>query len=181
MNHPEPTFELNEASFLRLFVKHEPSLRAYARSIVPDWHLVDEAMQESSVVMWQKRDQLQDESGFAPWAKVILRFKCLKQIEKLRLERPLLSDSMISTLSSRSEEKTAVVEAERLNAFQKCFSQLSVEHQKLLLAPHTQQLSVKTIAEKKNRTVNSLYKAMGRIRKKLTSCIRQRLVAGSAI
>ena len=180
MSHSEPKFKLNDSSFLRLFVKHEPSLRAYARSIVPDWHLVDEAMQESSVVMWQKRDQLQDESGFAPWAKVILRFKCLKQIEKLRFERPLLSDSMIATLSSRSEEKTAVVEAERASAFQKCFSQLSPEHQKLLLAPHTQQLSVKTIAEKKNRTVNSLYKAMGRIRKKLTSCIRQRLVAGGA-
>ena len=39
-------FELNEANFFRLYVKHEPTLRAYARSIVPDWNLVDEAMQE---------------------------------------------------------------------------------------------------------------------------------------
>ena len=57
-------FELNEANFFRLYVKHEPTLRAYARSIVPDWNLVDEAMQEASVVMWQKRNQLNDEEGF---------------------------------------------------------------------------------------------------------------------
>ena len=180
MSKTEQIFQLNETSFLRLFVRHEPSLRAYARSIWPDWHLVDEAMQESGVVMWQKRDQLQDESGFAPWAKVILRFKCLKQIEKLRLERPLLSEAMIATLSSRNEDKGATREAERSNAFQECFAELSSDHQKLLLAPHTQHLSVKKIAEQKNRTVNSLYKAMGRIRQKLTNCIRQRLIAGGA-
>ena len=173
-------FDLNEANFFRLYVKHEPSLRAYARSIVPDWNLVDEAMQEASVVMWQKRNQLNDEEGFAPWAKVILRFKCLRQIEKLRLERPILSDSMIATLTARNEELGREINTEKTLAFQKCFGELDPEHQNLLLAPHTTNLSVTSIAAQRNRTVNSLYKSMGRLRKKLTSCIRQRLLAGAA-
>ncbi len=176
MNETQTSFELTEAKFLRLFVKHEPTLRVYARSIVPDWSLVDEAMQEASVVMWQKRQQLREEDGFAPWAKVILRFKCLRQIEKLRLERPILSDAMIATLASRSEEKGQEIDVEKAEAFQECFAQLSAEHQQLLLAPHTQDLSVTRIAAAKNRTVNSLYKAMGRLRKKLSSCIRHRLL-----
>ena len=125
MNETQTSFELTEAKFLRLFVKHEPTLRVYARSIVPDWSLVDEAIQEASVVMWQKRKQLREEDGFAPWAKVILRFKCLRQIEKLRLERPILSDAMIATLASRREEKGQEIDVEKAEAFQECFAQLS--------------------------------------------------------
>ena len=40
-----------ESDFLRLFVKHEQALRAFARVMLPTWESVDEVMQESSVVM----------------------------------------------------------------------------------------------------------------------------------
>ena len=66
-------------------------MRGYARSLVPDWDLVDEALQEASVTMWQKRGQLQSPDGFVPWARVILRFKCLQQLEKLRTRLVALS------------------------------------------------------------------------------------------
>ena len=46
-----------------MLVYHEPVLRAYARAIVPDWELVDEAIQEASITMWQKREQLQERDG----------------------------------------------------------------------------------------------------------------------
>ena len=85
MDNEQPQFELTESAFLTLLVKHEPSLRVYARSLVPDWDLVDEALQEASVTMWQKREQLESLDGFVPWARVILRFKCLRQVEKLRV------------------------------------------------------------------------------------------------
>ncbi|MGB1925764.1 MAG: sigma-70 family RNA polymerase sigma factor [Rubripirellula sp.] len=179
MDTAESAFELNEENFLRLLVNHESALRAYARSIVPDWTLVDEAIQEASVVMWQKKEQLREESGFAPWAKVILRFKCLRQIEKLRLERPILSDAMIATLASRHEASGAEIDQEKTMAFKRCFQELSADHQRLLLAPHTPNISLAKIAEEKKRTANALYKAMGRLRKKLASCIRQRLISGS--
>lgn len=177
MNTQSSEFELSEEVFLRLLVKHESVLRAYARSIVPDWNLVDEAIQEASVVMWQKREQLREESGFAPWAKVILRFKCLRQIEKLRLERPILSDAMIATLTNRHDVSATGIDRDKTTAFKKCFRELSSDHQKLLLAPHTPNISLASIAAEKKRTANALYKAMGRLRKKLSSCIRKRLIS----
>ena len=66
-----------ETEFMRLFVQHEAVLRGYARSLLPDWNSVDDALQEASVTMWQKLGQLDSEQGFLPWAKVILRYKCL--------------------------------------------------------------------------------------------------------
>jgi len=101
MHDQDSKFGLTEPRFLALLVKYEPALRAYARCLVPDWDLVDEALQEDSVTMWRKRDQLMDAAGFVPWAKVILRFKCLSQLEKLRARRPLLSDEILEILADR--------------------------------------------------------------------------------
>ena len=77
MNDETSQFELTESAFLSLFVKHEPALRAYACGLVPDWDLVDEALQEASVTIWQKRGQLESADGFEPWARLILRYKYL--------------------------------------------------------------------------------------------------------
>mgnify|MGYP001801209965 CR=1 FL=1 len=57
-----------EETSLRGFVEHEDILRAYARSLLPLWEAVGEVMQEASVVMWRKLDQLRNESEFLPWA-----------------------------------------------------------------------------------------------------------------
>ena len=48
MENGQKPFEMTEErDFLSLLVKHELALRAYARVLVPDWDLVDEALQES--------------------------------------------------------------------------------------------------------------------------------------
>ena len=177
MENQEPKFELSESDFLTLLVKHEPAFRGYARSFVPDWDLVDEALQETSVTMWQKRDQLQNVDGFAPWGKVILRFKCLRQLEKLRSRRPLLSDQMLETLAERSERSNAEDSTSRERALHVCLNRFSSEHRELLIAPHRSDHSVVEIAKCQNRSPNSLYKLLGRLRDRLANCIRARIAS----
>ncbi len=176
MNNEETPFELTEPGFLTLFVRHELALRIYARTILPDWDLVDEALQEASVTMWQKRGQLEDAGGFLPWAKVILRFKCLRQLELLRARRPLLTEAMLNTLADR-EESRQQTSREREVAFQTCLDLFPEEHRELLLAPHRSTCSVVELARQRSRTANSLYKLLGRLREQLAGCIRGRTAA----
>ena len=168
-------FELTESAFLSLFVKHEPAFRAYARVLVPDWDLVDEALQEASVTMWQKRGQLESADGFVPWARVILRFKCLRQVEKLRSQRPLLSDEMLATLAERFQNCSTEDTAARSKAIQLCLNQFPAEHRELLLAPHRADISLVELAERRKKSPNALYKLLARLREQLTECIRLRL------
>ena len=177
MDDEIPRFELSEPAFLSLLVKHEPALRAYARSLLPDWDLVDEALQEASVTMWQKRGQLKDREGFVPWAQVILRFKCLRQVENLRSRLPLLSDTLLQTLSDRRESQSASAAKAWGQALHQCLNQFSAEHRELLLAPHCSTYSVVDLAERRNKTVNSLYKMLGRLRAQLAECVRLRISA----
>lgn len=177
MNDSKPQLDLSETEFLALLVKHEPGLRAFARVLVPDWDLVDESLQEASVTMWQKRGQLRSADGFVPWAKVILRFKCLKQLEKLRQRRPLLSDEILETLDERDASRSAIDVTQRGKALHACLNQFSPEHRELLLAPHRSTGSVVEIAQRQQKSPNALYKLLGRLREQLVDCIRQRLAA----
>lgn len=175
MADENPQFELEENDFLALLVKSEPALRGYARSLVPDWDMVDEALQEASVTMWQKRGQLQSADGFVPWAHVIVRYKCLQQLEKLRTRRPLLSDELIEQLAQRAESRSLESAIDRERALRTCLSQFSAEHRELLLAPHSSACSVVELAHRRNKTANALYKLLGRLREQLRECIDHRL------
>jgi len=177
MDDQERQFELTEPDFLALLVKFEPALRAYARGLVPDWDLVDEALQEASVTMWQKRSQLESADGFVPWARVILRFKCLRQLEKLRSRRPLLSDEVLEKVAERSERRPVQELHGCGQALHACLDQFSAEHRELLLAPHSSTYTVVEIAERRKKSPNALYKLLGRLREQLANCVRLRMAA----
>ncbi len=53
----EPNNRLTEGEFLKLFLKHEQVLRAYARAILPDWSSVEDALQEASVTAVEDLDE----------------------------------------------------------------------------------------------------------------------------
>ncbi|MGB7325871.1 MAG: sigma-70 family RNA polymerase sigma factor [Rubripirellula sp.] len=168
----DPSRAISEGEFMRLFLKHEPALRAFARSILPNWNAVDDAIQEASVTMWEKLGQLRDEEGFLPWAKVILRFKCLSAVSGLRRNGHLLSDEVLKQIADEAESIEAGEIREALNS---CLTQFSDSHQQLLLAPYSGGSQIQQLAETSGKSVNAFYKLLGRLRLKLADCVRGRL------
>ena len=90
---------IDEANFMMLFLKHENALRAFARSLLPDWSSVDDVLQEASVVMWKKLDQVENEDGFLPWGKVIVRFKCLNYLQKKKSEKFIFNEDVLKLIA----------------------------------------------------------------------------------
>ncbi|GAB5515081.1 MAG: sigma-70 family RNA polymerase sigma factor [Rhodopirellula baltica] len=170
-----PQRALTESDFMRLFVKHETALRAFARSILPNWNAVDDAIQEASVTMWQKFSQLDGEDGFLPWAKVILRFKCLNAVTGLRRDSRLLSDEVLKQIADEAEAIEAERIAEIRSALQYCMSEFTRPHQELLMAPYQGNVQITKLADDCGKTVNAFYKLLGRLRVKLSACVQQRL------
>lgn len=174
-NQDAPDKRLNEGDFMRLLMRNEPALRAFARSLLPDWHTVDEVIQEASVTLWQKFGQLREEAGFLPWAKVIVRFKCLSAVSKLRRDRHVFSDGVLELLA----EEAAAIDAEQHEAAQcalrECLASFSKPHQELLLAPYSGEGRVKTLAVESGKSANALYKLLGRLREKLSDCVHSNL------
>lgn len=165
----------SEGDFMRLLMQHEPALRAFARTLLPEWGLVDEVIQEASVTLWQKFDQLRSMEGFLPWAKVTVRFKCLSVIGALRRDRHVFSEGVIKMLADEAESIDAGTQASAMKALRGCLAKFSDSHQELLLAPYASDGGVKMLASQVGKSPNALYKLLGRLREKLAVCIHSNL------
>lgn len=161
--------------FIRLLLRHEPALRAYSRSMLPNWQLVDEVIQEASVTLWEKFDQLQEEAGFLPWAKVVVRFKCLSAIDRLRRDRHVFSEGVLEMLADEAETFDVNERVKSIGALRVCLGNFSQAHQELLLAPYAGEGRVLLLARQVGKSANSFYKLLGRLREKLAECILTRL------
>ena len=174
-NPQTPKNHLDEGDFMRLLMRNEPALRAFARSLLPDWNSVDEVIQEASITLWEKLDQLRDKEGFLPWAKVIVRFKCLSAISAMRRDRHVFSEGVLELLADEASAIEAKEQKAHHRALRSCLNKFSKPHQELLLAPYAGDGRVKVIAEESGKSPNALYKLLGRLREKLSDCVHQNL------
>src|SRR5262245_34735681 len=76
-----------DARFLRLFAQHQRQIYAYILALVRDWTDADEAMQETSVALWEMFDQYEEGSRFASWACRIAYYRVLRLRQQRRRDR----------------------------------------------------------------------------------------------
>lgn len=156
---------------MRLFLQNENSLRAYARSILPNWESVDDVLQEASMVMWQKLDQLENEEGFLPWGKVIVRFKSLNYLQKQMSDRLVFSEKVVDLIADDAEKIRDTEHLWRRQALDICLQKLNDAQRELLLTSSLHHGAITELAARESVSVNSLYKKLGRLREKLFNCI----------
>ena len=166
-----------EPEFMRLFMAHEPELRSFLRTLLPTWEAVDDVLQEASVVMWKKLDQLEDVDGFLPWAKVIARFEALRARRTVARDRLVLSEETVALLAEEALDLSSDLLRGERRALETCLQKLSEEHRELVLLPYRDHGAVTQIAEQTKRSVNSLYKLLGRLREKLRLCVEGELAS----
>jgi len=160
---------------MRLFVRNERDLRVFARTMLPNWTAVDDVLQEASVVMWKKLNQLEKEEDFFTWARVIVRYEALRARRNAARDRLVLSEETLDLLANQAEQiPTDDLERER-KALKGCLQKLSAEQRSLVFAASMRDGGVKELAEATNRTANSLYKLVGRLRNGLRECVQREL------
>ena len=160
---------------MRLFVRHERDLRVFARTMLPNWPAVDDVLQEASVVMWKKLHQLEKEDDFFTWARVIVRYEALRARRNAARDRLVLSEETLELLADEAMPTVGdELERER-EALKGCLKKLGEDQRKLVFAAAMRDGGVKELAEATNRTANSLYKLIGRIRATLRECVQREL------
>lgn len=166
---------LTEADFMRLLLQHENALRAFARSLLPGWDAVDDVIQDASVIMWQKLSQLDDEDGFLPWGKVIIRFHCYRYLEKKKRKGSSFSKELVAILADEAEQISEAEHSKRRQALESCLRKLSDPERELVLAPYLHYGRITELAELGGTSANALYKKLGRLRDRLRNCVKERL------
>ncbi|MEO0414187.1 MAG: sigma-70 family RNA polymerase sigma factor [Verrucomicrobiota bacterium] len=165
----------SEEVLVSLLTKHDGALRAYARSVLPRWDLVDEVMQEASITIWQKRDQLMTTDGFLPWSRVIIRYKCLEALAELRRSQKVFSDGVIEQLMIEAESLDEDRSQAQRKCVRLCLDEFSAPHRELILAPFVSHGRIQELASEQGKSANALYKLLRRLRDKLGDCVKKRL------
>jgi RNA polymerase sigma-70 factor (ECF subfamily) len=89
-----PKVDLEEIPFRRLFEKHYDGLLKFALSYLHDKYLAENIVQESFIALWEKRNELAENSNIKAFLVVIVKNRCINQLEtsrnRLRIENKLL-------------------------------------------------------------------------------------------
>lgn len=178
----EPENSQIGSRLLQLFARHNRELRAYSRLILPSVDPIDDVMQEASIAIWEKQDQLRCEEEFLPWAKTIVRNVSFRHRRKLITDRHVFDDELLSRILNEEEaeqngEGGAGDGSKAYGALIACLDKLSDDRRQLILAPYGKPGAVKELAEQSSRSPNSLYKLLQRLRSKLVRCVETGLKA----
>jgi len=162
-------------AFARLFAQHDRWLFAYLVSLLGNAAHAEEVFQEVCVVLWREYETFQLGTDFVKWVSVIAHNQVHRFRRQQRRLGPQLSDMAVDMLAQDAVERVDLLESRR-DALRRCLEKLPAKDRQLVRSCYSDsRTTFKTAAEDLGRPVNTVYKALNRIRKALYECIERTL------
>lgn len=163
------------AEYVGLIGSHQASLRAFIISLMPGVDGVSDVLQETNLVLWEKRAKYQAGTNFGAWAFTIARLEVKSHRKRMRRAGlVLLDDALAESLAEQLQQRHAdqAEESEqRLGALENCLSRLSDDQRELVEHRYYSESNLADFAERCGRPVESLRVSLVRIRAALRKCI----------
>jgi RNA polymerase sigma-70 factor (ECF subfamily) len=168
--------ENREDEFLRLFARAQRRIHAYILALVFDANSAADLLQEVNIVLWRKFDQYKSGTNFFAWAREIARLSVLRHRQTTSARIVTLDPQVLDEIADRFAEATPLGDDDRrTEALSACLQKLAEADRELILARYRPGASVKAIAERTERTVNSVSQSLSRIRRILAECVHRTL------
>ena len=166
--------EADRERFVRLLMRHDRTIRAFLRGLLPTASDVDEVMQEVSVVAWRKFDELDDPENFRRWACVIARYEVLMYRRTKARDRLVLGEELDRLMADEGIEELSLRERQ-LEALEGCLGRLPEDRRRLVLRVYAAESPLKTIARQVGKTPEAIYQVLSRTRRELLRCVERTL------
>jgi RNA polymerase sigma-70 factor (ECF subfamily) len=150
------TTKVNE--FLRLIMANQKPIYALILGMIPNRDDAEDIFQETVLVMWSKFESFERETNFTAWGMKIAKYKAFQSLQDK-------SDNFVKNIERR------------MQALRKCVRKLSKRDYDLIQMRYERELTIKAIAKRLGRSVQSIYKRMARINDSLIRCVRRTLAA----
>jgi RNA polymerase sigma-70 factor (ECF subfamily) len=164
-------------AFARLFAKHDRWLFSYLVTLLANPAHAEEVFQEVCVIVWRMYDQFELGTDFVKWVSVIAHNQVRKFRREARRTGFQLSEITCERLAADAARGADLFEFRR-DALRNCLGKLAAGDRQLVQRCYSESTaSFKAIAEEVGRPVNTVYKALNRIRRSLQQCIDRSLAA----
>jgi RNA polymerase sigma-70 factor (ECF subfamily) len=167
-------------TFVQELTKHQSRLRGFIRCLLLRSEHVEDVLQETNLLLWNKADQFQPGTSFWAWASEVARYQVLTHWKKQGRDRHLFDDALVNQLAQEAQALVGLSEARRA-ALERCLEKLPAPQRLLLDRRYGLHEPIDTIAKSLDRPAGSLRQTLYRIREALLRCIENQLhLEGSA-
>ncbi len=164
MSDPAPSAVENVQ---RLFLENQAGLYGYVLSIVRDFSLAQDVVQDTFLIVTRKASQFDPKTNFVAWAYTIARYEALAAMR--RLARPALAEETLQVLFAQQEPGVSEHAIEVLRA---CMERLTPNVRRMINLRYEQALKPAEIARLLGWSSNAVSVAICRARLELRKCIQ---------
>ena len=165
--------------FLRVFLASEREILRYVMVLVPSVSDAEEIVQQTAVVLWEKFDQYDRSLPFTPWACRFALNVTRQWMDRRRRWQRLLTGDVAADLVHRQQRLSPEFD-DRLEQLKVCLQKLSADQRDLVEGYYFRQLTVESLGQRTQKSVDAVYKALQRIRQQLGDCILRTISEGRA-
>lgn len=163
-----------------LFVQHLPALRGFVLSLVSDFSLVDDVVQETFLTVTKKAGDFQRGTNFRAWAWTIARFKTLQLLEEQRGVKEQFAPDVIEALCAHGSSQDWHTE-DRLRHLAACIAKLAPKAHEAIELRYTKALRPPEIARIMGWTTDAVHVVLSRARVTLRECVSRLVGAETAV
>lgn len=167
-----------ESDLMRVLLREQSFLLAYIRSIVANQHLAEDVFQDISLLALEHRQKLESELHLSNWLRRAARHKALNAVQKKANRTSSLSKQSLDLLESEWDRVDALDRQEQVRRLERCIDLLPDPGRKLIRMRYKDGLVGKQIAERLERSTESVYMALSRLRVALKKCIESGSAGG---
>lgn len=175
MSEPSSNDEIDHTAKVQgLFLQYQPAIRGFVLSMIPDFSVADDVVQETFITVTKKASSFEIGTSFAAWVKAIARFKALEAIRARKFET--LSDEVLEALSAEQREFSDDTD-ERITLLRGCLDQLAPQARRSIDYRYRNEHMPPQIASLMGCTVQSVNVTLSRARAFLRECVRGKMSA----
>jgi RNA polymerase sigma-70 factor (ECF subfamily) len=159
---------------LQLVTQSQRTLYSVLWSLLRDPHDVEDVLQETNVVLWQKAGEFDESREFLPWALRIAQLQVMAFRKRQQRSRLLFDDQLVAALVDQSIGDAEEFEPRR-QALAGCLKKLMPDQRRLIVRRYEPGGSVNELAAELGRSPKAVSEALRRIRAALLECIDRTL------
>ncbi len=146
----------------------------YIRSMVIDFHLAEDVLQETAATVAEKFDTYDRSRPFLPWALGIAKNKILHALRTSSRDRLVFDENIVTQLSVTYAELQPDASDMQI-ALERCVERVQGRSKKLLEMRYVREQTAGAIAAATGMAVGAVTVSLHRIRKALSECMEQQL------
>lgn len=169
-------YSKDTSEFIKLLTGHQSVLRAFIVSLMPGSDDIEDVLQDTNVVLWEKMEQYEPGSNFQAWAFTVARNVAKAQWKKNKRDRsPSLNQTIIDAVAQTWFQRETNDTNKKQRALHYCLNALKDSERDLIDARYQSKESLEHHALNLGRSAESLRVTLFRIREKLRQCVEKRM------